>query len=605
MATNEIFDTAVLDANFFISLSETGLEKTILPILQNKISVECVMPYEIPRSDIPTRFRDLRQLLVNKDYVRGIKVNRDSKFWKWTSDLATKQHFIRAKDDPADIDVVVLARLLEKKHNKKVCVVSNDEGVVRTIREVTEFAGISTMSGGSFLFTISALVDSENLSTTLTEAGDKLYNIYLAYRNKTRKFIDIKSLVSELKETSVFVRKAASQQQPGTAIVAKSLVDETTSTEYTQPAPSIDEFTGIIEVIDKIRSFQSTSNLFGGEEYLYSIIPTISELLNNVTTSDNFRIFVSMLYGQIYEFRTWALDLRLRTGGIYEALIHAENLLQLMIYLKVNKEIYEDILALQSLLMLLNGRTQQALAIAKQIPVEDEMSVAQLMALVCTFVAQDFEDHQIMGKQLYNKYLFDDKIIDARGFIESILRFSNTMHIFGNNELAIKLNNFLIKSSNKNSSELLKDVAYRLFVLTRINPDLMDKEVSEALDNILTKDQVKDNSKVKIPSTYKKLVLDDSETGPLHGNVSIIQILKPLEKPEEFHIMGFEENSKSVWRFVFQRDYAISLIEASGFRLKGGDIIKIIGRTPSDPDNLRGTIIIENPAFQVDMQLHW
>ena len=212
MFTQDIFDTAVLDANFFISLAEAGLEKTILPIIQSKIPIECVMPYEIPRSDIPTRFRDLRQLLVNTEYVKGIKVNRDSKFWSWTSNIATKQHFIRAADDPADIDVVVLARLLEKQHNKRVAVISNDEGVARTIREVTEFSGIATMSAGAFLFLLSASVKDESTSATLTEAGDKLYNAYLAYRNKTRKFIDIKSLVSELKETSVFVRKAASKQ---------------------------------------------------------------------------------------------------------------------------------------------------------------------------------------------------------------------------------------------------------------------------------------------------------------------------------------------------------------------------------------------------------
>ena len=180
MSTTEIFDTAVIDSNFFISLAEAGLEKSILPILQKHIPTECVMPYELPRSDIPTRFRDLRQLLINTEYIKGIKVNRDTKFWKWTSNIATKQHFIRAADDPADIDVVVLARLLEKQHNKRVVVISNDEGVVRTVREVTEFSGIATMSAGSFLFTVSALVDNEKMSTMLTEAGDKLYNQYLA-----------------------------------------------------------------------------------------------------------------------------------------------------------------------------------------------------------------------------------------------------------------------------------------------------------------------------------------------------------------------------------------------------------------------------------------
>ena len=601
MSTNDIFDTAVIDSNFFISLAEAGLEKTILPIIQTKIpeaGIECVMPYELPRSDIPTRFRDLRQMLVNEEYVKGIKVNREAKFWQWASDIATKQHFIRAVDDPADIDVVVLARLLEKQHNKKVVVISNDEGVVRTIREVTEFSGIATMSAGSFLFTLSAIVNNENLSTTLIEAGDKLYNQYLAYRNKTRKFIDVKSLVSELKETSVFVRKAASKP-----IV---VVEQSTSTPViASEAPSIDEFTGIIEIIDKIRSFQTSSNLFGGEQYLYQIIPTINNLLSSMTTSDNFRMFISMLYGQIYEFRTWALELRLKTGGIYEALIHAENLLQLMIFLKVNKEIYEDILALQSLLMLLNGRRQQALAIAKQIPIEEEMSVAQLMALVCAYTAQDFEDESQNAGKLFKKFIFEDKILDAHGFIESILRFSNTAHIFGNYELAIKLNTFIILQAGPKTPELVNDVAYRLFILTRINPKILESEVSTLISKILTHEQLVDNSTTKIPANYKKITLDDSDGDPFHGMVSIIQIIRPIESPDEFHVIGFEENSRSVWKFIFQRDYVISLVEATGFRLKGGDIEKFYAKTATDPENLRGSIKINNPSFQVEMQVHW
>ena len=600
MSNQEIFDTAVIDANFFISLAETGLEKTILPIIQTKIQpiIECVMPYEIPRSDIPTRFRDLRQMLVNTEYVKSVKVNRDSKFWIWTSNIATQQHFIRAADDPADIDVVVLARLLEKQYNKRVVVISNDEGVARTVREITEFAGIATMSGGAFLFLLSAAVKDDNLSATLTEAGDKLYNVYLTYRNKSRKFIDIKSLVSELKETSVFVRKAASKQgenkQPEVIVVESQV-----------PAPSIDEFKDIIEIVDNIRTYQQSSNLFGGEEYLYAIIPKINDLLNSVTTSDNFRIFLSMLYGQIYEFRTWALDLRLRTGGIYESLIHAENLLQLMMFLRVNKEIYQDVLALQALLMLLNGRRQQALAIARQIPLENAMSVAQLMALVCTYTAQDFDEESNKAGTLFKKFLFEDNILDPRGFIESILRFSNTAHVFGNNELAIKLNIFLLHVAGKKVPELLKDVAYKTFILTRINPNLLENNVKEIMKNILSKEELEDNSIVKIPASYKKIVLDDKEGGPFHGNVNIIQFLKPLERPEEFHIIGFEENSRSTWRFIFQRDYAVSLVEATGFRLKGGEVEKLYAKTAMDPENIRGTIIIQNPAFQVDMQLHW
>lgn len=141
--------------------------------------------------------------------------------------------------------------------------------------------------------------------------------------------------------------------------------------------------------------------------------------------------------------------------------------------------------------------------------------------------------------------------------------------------------------------------------MTRINPALCQKDIQQIIVEILSKEQIVDNSSSKIPANYKKIVLDDSTEGPFHGDVSIIKITKPLERPDEFHVIGFEENTRSTWRFIFQRDYAVSLVEANGFRLKGGKIKKIYKKTPNDPENLRGTVIIDNPAFQVDMQLQW
>ena len=599
---NEIFDTAVIDSNFFIALVETGIEKQILPILQKDIPIECTMPFELPRSDIPTRFRELRQMLVSTEYVKGIKVNRDSKFWKWTSELATKQHYIRANDDPADIDVVVLARLLEKQKGKKVVVVSNDEGVVRTLKEVTEFQNISTMSAGSFLFTLSALVNDEKISSALTEGGDKLYNQYLSYRRKSRKFIDIKSLVSELRETSVFVRKAATLSSSGSKIDIQK-INEIVETE--SQSLSMDEFQEVITIINRIRSYKESYNLMGGEEYLYSIIQKFGDILSNASSSENYQIMLSMYYGQMYEFRTWALETRLRTGGVYEALIHAENLLQTMIFLKVNKEIIEDILALQSLLMLLNGRKIQALSISKQIPIEEEMSSVQLMALFCSFIAQEYDDDKNKAGKMFLEYTYEKKIIDLRGIIESILKFSNTAFLFGNYDLAIQLNKFIIKLLGKKEPNLLEGVAQRLFLLTRINPILLDDVCIDVLNQILTPEQLQDNSAKKISPAIKKATLSESEDGPFHGMVTILAKERPFDKPTEFHILGFEENTKSVWRIIMPIDYSPSLSEALGFRLKGGQIMKIISQSSTDPTNLRGTIIVNNPAIQVDMQVHW
>lgn len=599
--SSELFDTAVIDSNVFIALVETGIEKEILPIFKDKVPIDCVMPYELPRSDIPTRFRDLRQILPK--YVKGVKVNRESSFWNWCGELAQRMHFIRVKDDPADIDVVVLARLLEKKKGKKVAVVSNDEGVIRTIREVTEFQGIQTMSSGTFLFTLSALVEDEDLSGVLTNAGDKLYNQYLAYRRKSRKFIDIKSLVSELKDTSVFIRNASKSVHGH-----DHSHDHKEATDVPQgEEPSIDEFETIINIVNSLNKYRESYNLMGGEEYLYSLTPIISKVLGEATNSDNYRMMISMFIGEIYSFRTWAMDVRLKTGGIFEASIHAENLLMIMNFMRVNKEIIEDVLALQSMLVLLNGKKQQALAISRQIPEEKEMSSAQLMALVCALVGQNTPEEIEKAKKLFSEFVIKKGVVDRDGSLNSILKFSNTAYLFNNKSLAINLLKLLLETSGNAKDDLIKEVAQRLYLLTRLTPNLLDKKSDYTVNFLLSKKELVDNTNKKIPTSYKKMKAIENEENsdkPFAGKVTILNQSNPFDKPEELHIIGFEENTRSTWRFIFPIDYAPSLAEALGFTLKGGEIDKILNRTQVDPEHLRGSILINNPSIQVEMQLH-
>ena len=128
----------------------------------------------------------------------------------------------------------------------------------------------------------------------------------------------------------------------------------------------------------------------------------------------------------------------------------------------------------------------------------------------------------------------------------------------------------------------------------------------DSLNRLLDKSQLVDDSNKKIPASWKKITnLDGSERGsePFLGNVTILYQNKPFDKPDELHIIGFEETTRSTWRYIFPVDYSPSLVEALGFKLKAGKITKIINKTSTDPD-IRGTIVIENPAFQVDMQVH-
>ena len=138
----------ILDSNVFINLAEAGLDKKIIPNLEKIMTPAKVrIPEELPKTDIPTRFRDVRRLVSTK--VKGLPVNRKAKLWNWTAHLAKINHFIRYEDDPADIDVVVLARLLEKKGHK-VAVVTDDQGIIQIIRKVGEFKSLGSLSAGAF-----------------------------------------------------------------------------------------------------------------------------------------------------------------------------------------------------------------------------------------------------------------------------------------------------------------------------------------------------------------------------------------------------------------------------------------------------------------------
>lgn len=606
-ATKEIFDTAIIDANFFIALAETGFDKTLLPILGDtkRIGVHCIMPDELPKTDIPKKFRDLRQALP--EHITSRKVDRSAEFWKWTAKTATKRHYIRAADDPADIDVVVLARLLEKKEGKKVVVVSNDEGVLKTVQEVTEFQTLANMTAGAFLFTLSALTKDEKLQGLFTEAADKLYEQFLRYRRKSRRFVDIKSLVSELRDTSNYVRKAALAHQ--SEDVQKIALDESESAVH---VPQLADIEGAFGVVKQLREYRETHNMIGGEEYCYTLQEMVSQFLMESKTSEDYRIIVSMVVGELYTFKTWALEVRLKTGGVFEAALHAETILSLMMFMRVSKELVEDVVALLSLLFLLNGRHQRALSLAQQnIPVEAEMSSPQLMALICARVAQPFEDDLGEAQRLFTEYALGSGSVELEGLVESIGRFANTCFLFNHNELAVKLNALVVLLCAENDPDLVQDVARRLWVLSRLNPAVITnqpafKVVAKILPTLLPGDDLRDNSTSKVPPTWKKpRQITDAEGEIFQGHVSILDQRVPFDKPNELHVVGFEDNTRSVWRFVFPADYRPSLVEAIGFRLKGGQITKVLSKTITDPENLRGTVLVESPAIQVDMQVHW
>ena len=78
-----------------------------------------------------------------------------------------------------------------------------------------------------------------------------------------------------------------------------------------------------------------------------------------------------------------------------------------------------------------------------------------------------------------------------------------------------------------------------------------------------------------------------------------------VESYNEFYVIGYEENTKSVWRFVFNKDYSVPIHNAMSVKLKGGTITKLLKRSPTDPQYIRGTVYLKEPVFQVDTMIWW
>ncbi|MHA2096654.1 MAG: hypothetical protein ACW98F_18720 [Candidatus Hodarchaeales archaeon] len=94
--SESLFDVVVIDTNFFISLLNAGVSDTLMPALQKigqSVGMEIMVPDEIPRSDIPGKFRQLRQLIPK--HIRTEPVKRTSKLWNQTADYAVQERMVR------------------------------------------------------------------------------------------------------------------------------------------------------------------------------------------------------------------------------------------------------------------------------------------------------------------------------------------------------------------------------------------------------------------------------------------------------------------------------------------------------------------------------
>jgi hypothetical protein len=188
--------------------------------------------------------------------------------------------------------------------------------------------------------------------------------------------------------------------------------------------------------------------------------------------------------------------------------------------------------------------------------------------------------------------------------MDSLFIFANSVFTVGDLEFSIRLIELIVDLMADRDPEAISKQAKRLFMLSRAYDVLMLESVKKKL---LTLVDFVDNSKIKIPKSWKfdNHPITGENSKQFQGAIHIIIKNESVENLSEFYVIGYEENTKSVWRFVFNKDYSIPIQNALSVRLKGGTVAKLIRRSLTDPDYIRGTVYLKEPVFQVDTMIWW
>ncbi len=346
--SESVFDVVVLDTNFFISLLNAGVSDSLMPNLQKigqSVGMEIMVPNEIPKSDIPGRFRQLRRLIPK--FIRMEPVKRSSKLWNRTAEYAVQERMVRVKGDPADIDVVILAKKFSLKDNNKVALVSDDEGVARIIKENKVFKGIDHLSCGSFVSILAASVSDVKMRKILDQTVERVFRASWSYKKKTRRYIDVAMLIDDLTDTARFVRSAAEVGADSSlAEIEKEIVAIAPKHEPEVLTPE----DGLIiaqQLVIKARGTRETFHIHKAEEVLLEILAKSSELIYSIDGLEQRVIVERMLRSELFEHHSWLLYYRISRNQIVEALVHAEACRVYMNYIAVGREAIENLIALQ------------------------------------------------------------------------------------------------------------------------------------------------------------------------------------------------------------------------------------------------------------------
>ncbi|MHA2329894.1 MAG: hypothetical protein ACXACR_15360, partial [Candidatus Hodarchaeales archaeon] len=596
-----LFDCAVLDTNFFISLLSAGVSDTLLPNLQkiaDSVGIQIMVPEEIPKTDIPGRFRELRREIPK--HIRLEPVNRESNLWNQIAQYAVQERMVRVYDDPADIDVVILAKKFTLKDNNKVAVVSDDEGVARIVKESRVYKGIEHLSCGSFVSILAAAVTDPELRKILDTTVRRVFQASWSYKKKTRRYIDVSMLIEDLTDTARYVRSAA---QVGTEGILSEKIEETVAIPEKENELLSPEDALIVtqQLVIKARETRESYNVRNAEKVLVEILTKSSDLIYSIDGLEQRVIVERMLRSELFEHHSWLLDYKLTRNQIVEALIHAEACRVYMNFISVGKEAIENLISLQGLLYLLLGQYRRALSLFESIPsLETEIPPNQLLGLTISLIATD-QQHDAFLQLKRSPELLD-------GMISSMHTYANDLYSHDQHELAIKIFKFIVK--NFGEQEEVHRSVKRLFILTRLRPDLIELDIKiKGIIKRKLKKEGKDLTKRKIPGTWLKEIPLEITAGENRKLVEqfkgFYHILDWNEDHErnELHVIAWNESNNSTWKLVFDEAYKPALQESVKIRITSGTIVEIIPGKKKEP--FRGGIIFENPAIQPELVKQW
>ncbi|MHA1992981.1 MAG: tetratricopeptide repeat protein [Candidatus Hodarchaeales archaeon] len=600
--SESLFDVVVIDTNFFISLLNAGVSDSLMPHLQSigqSVGMEIMVPDEIPKSDIPGRFRQLRRLIPK--YIRTEPVKRSSKLWNRTAEYAVQERMVRVNDDPADIDVVILAKKFSLKDNNKVALVSDDEGVARIIKENKVFKGIDHLSCGSFVSILAASVSDPKMRKILDQTVERVFRASWSYKKKTRRYIDVAMLIDDLTDTARFVRSAAEVGADSSlAEIEKEILAIAPKHEPEVLKPEDGLIIGQ-QLVLKARGTRETFHIHQAEEVLLEILAKSSELIYSIDGLEQRVIVERMLRSELFEHHSWLLDYRISRNQIVEALVHAEACRIYMNFISVGKEAIENLIALQGLLYLLLGKYDRALELFKAVPQMDpELSSTQILGLAVALIATNQQNEAALLIKRNSEML--------EGLITSMHAYANDLYSHEQRELAINILKFLVKNFAK-QDEVDRSI-YRLFVLTRLRQDLIKGEVKiQKIFKKKLRNRGIDDSKSGIPKSIMNkipIVLstgeDPKEIEQFKGFYHILDLIEDKEK-DEILAIAWNENNNSTWQLLFDSAYKPALEESVKIRITSGNITRIRKAKRTEP--IRATLYFESPTIQPELVKPW